>query len=401
MRATTMTTRAPAVARTRARSSARRATTLKMTMPMTTTTAEASTGRRVATRSTTTRREDGTMRSRVRARASTMDSISARGALELETDARGVERVKLRESGWNTWNWRGYACNYISAGEDNDGPIVTLVHGFGAHSYHWRYTIPALARAGYRVYALCMLGYGWSPKVEEEYCMEFWGQQVVDFTKEVAGASETDKTIIVGNSIGALAALFAASTQPQACKGLCLVNSAGNFEPDAAPGPEKKTLAQRAVGDAKEIDGKSADSFADKLRETFSRAVATAIFYSTKFRIRQILNQVYEFDVDDDLVRSIDLAAQDPGAIKTFYQLSLAGSRTKVKAGDLLADYDGDLMLLWGEKDPWMTPTKAARIREIKPNAVYSPVLGGHCPHDDAPTESNAALLRWAETLRA
>ena len=113
------------------------------------------------------------------------------------------------------------------------------------------------------------------------------------------------------------------------------------------------------------------------------------------------MNQVYEFDVDDDLVRSIDLAAQDPGAIKTFYQLSLAGSRTKVKAGDLLADYDGDLMLLWGEKDPWMTPTKAARIREIKPNAVYSPVLGGHCPHDDAPTESNAALLRWAETLRA
>ena len=131
--------------------------------------------------------------------------------------------MKLRESGWNTWNWRGYACNYISAGEDNDGPIVTLVHGFGAHSYHWRYTIPALARAGYRVYALCMLGYGWSPKVEEEYCMEFWGQQVVDFTKEVAGASETDKTIIVGNSIGALAALFAASTQPQACKGLCLL----------------------------------------------------------------------------------------------------------------------------------------------------------------------------------
>jgi pimeloyl-ACP methyl ester carboxylesterase len=48
-----------------------------------------------------------------------------------------------------------------------------------------------------------------------------------------------------------------------------------------------------------------------------------------------------------------------------------------------------------------MTPTKAARIREIKPNAVYSPVLGGHCPHDDAPIESNAALLRWADTLRA
>ena len=319
--------------------------------------------------------------------------------LELETDARGIERVRLREDGWNAWTWRGHACNYISAGEGNDGPIVTLVHGFGAHSYHWRYTIPALARAGYRVYALCMLGYGWSPKVEEEYCMEFWGEQVVDFSREVAGASEEDKTIIVGNSIGALAALYAASTRPRACKGLCLVNSAGNFEQDAAPGPEKKTLAQRAVGDAKDIDGKTAESFTDKLREAFSRGVAAAIFYSTKFRIKEILNQVYEHDVDDDLVRSIDLAAQDPGAIKTFYQLSLAGSRTKVAAGDLLRDYDGALMLLWGEKDPWMTPTKATRIREIKPHAVYSPVAGGHCPHDDCPRESAAALLAWADAL--
>jgi hypothetical protein len=68
--------------------------------------------------------------------------------LELELDSEGVERVKLREEGWKTWNWRGHACNYISAGENNTGPIVTLVHGFGAHSYHWRYTIPALARAG-------------------------------------------------------------------------------------------------------------------------------------------------------------------------------------------------------------------------------------------------------------
>ncbi|CEF97596.1 Epoxide hydrolase-like [Ostreococcus tauri] len=319
--------------------------------------------------------------------------------VELESDGEGRERVALREGGWRTWTWRGYACNYISAGESNDGPIVTLVHGFGAHSYHWRYTIPALARAGYRVYALCMLGYGWSPKVEEKYCMEFWGQQVIDFSKEVAGASPTDKTVIAGNSIGALAALYAASTSPESCKGLCLVNSAGNFEPDAAPGPEKKTLAQRAVGDAREMDAVESKSFVDAIREQFSRLVATGIFYSTKFRIKQILQQVYEFEVDDDLVRSIDLAAQDPGAIDTFYQLSLAGSRTKVKAGDLLADYDGALMLLWGEKDPWMTPTKAARIREIKPNALYAPVLGGHCPHDDAPTESNAELLKWLATL--
>ena len=90
----------------------------------------------------------------------------------LENDAKGVERLQLREDGWKFWRWRDHRCHYISAGEDNDGPIVVLVHGFGAHSYHWRYTIPALARKGFRVYALCMLGYGWSPNVEEPYSME-------------------------------------------------------------------------------------------------------------------------------------------------------------------------------------------------------------------------------------
>jgi pimeloyl-ACP methyl ester carboxylesterase len=116
-----------------------------------------------------------------------------------------------------------------------------------------------------------MLGYGWSPKVEEEYCMELWGQQVIDFSQQIGGATEKDKTIIVGNSIGALAALYAASTSPQSCKGLCLVNSAGNFEPDAAAGPEKKTLAQRAVGDAKDIDDKSG-------REVIRRAASRGVW---------------------------------------------------------------------------------------------------------------------------
>ena len=110
---------------------------------------------------------------------------------------------------------------------------------------------------------------------------------------------------------------------------------------------------------------------------------------------------MYEYPVDDELVRSIALAAEDPGAIGTFYQLSLAGGRTRVTAGELLENFNGPLMLLWGEKDPWMTPSKASRILEIKPDAYYAPVVAGHCPHDDAPVECSAKLADWAEALPA
>ena len=48
------------------------------------------------------------------------------------------------------------------------GPVLLLIHGFGASAYHWRYNIPQLAKT-HRVYALCMLGFGYSDKPVTEY----------------------------------------------------------------------------------------------------------------------------------------------------------------------------------------------------------------------------------------
>ena len=214
--------------------------------------------------------------------------------------------------------------------------------------------------------------------------MEFWGELVIAFAKEVACAAESDKAVPAGNSIGALAALYAAANAPEATRGLCLVNSAGNFAEGAKPGPEKKTLAQKAVGQTKSeirdpTDAAAAANltFAKRAQESFGKLVSTAIFFFTKVRIKSILQQVYESEPDADLVRSIELAAEDPGAIDTFYQLSLAGGRTKITAGDLLEKYQGPLMLLWGEKDPWMTPTKAERIWKSSPRRTTRPSSRG------------------------
>lgn len=209
-----------------------------------------------------------------------------------EMDNRGIERLAFQREGWQRWKWQGHDCHYISAGKQNSGPIVVLVHGFGAHSYHWRYTIPMLARKGFRVFALCMLGYGWSPKVEEKYCMELWGQQVIDFSREVAGASAEDQAVIAGNSIGALAALYAASKAQEQCMGLCLVNSAGNFEPGAPAGPERNTAAQQAMRMVDADADRQKGSIGQRMRELVGKAMTTGIFYFTKIRIKQILQQV-------------------------------------------------------------------------------------------------------------
>lgn len=57
-----------------------------------------------------------------------------------------------------------------------------------------RYNIPELAKR-YKVYALDLLGFGWSEKAIIEYDAMVWRDQVVDFLKEIV----KEPAVIVGN----------------------------------------------------------------------------------------------------------------------------------------------------------------------------------------------------------
>src|SRR5437588_9010294 len=51
--------------------------------------------------------------------------------------------------------------HYVEAGE---GPLVVLLHGFPEFWFGWRFQIPALAAAGFRVVAPDMRGYNLSSR---------------------------------------------------------------------------------------------------------------------------------------------------------------------------------------------------------------------------------------------
>jgi hypothetical protein len=138
-----------------------------------------------------------------------------------------------------------------------------LVHGYGASAVHWRYQVPALEAAGYRVFArewrrrplaaamgqlggslcprasqrtaasaarpaltgpdpppsrarvpaVCLLGFGWSEKALTEYSSGgLWADQLGDFIKEVVqrprgggeeggAAAEPEPVVLAGNSL--------------------------------------------------------------------------------------------------------------------------------------------------------------------------------------------------------
>ncbi|MFN3680352.1 alpha/beta fold hydrolase, partial [Thermosynechococcus sp.] len=76
------------------------------------------------------------------------------------------------------WLWRGHRICYSVNGR---GAPVVLVHGFGASIGHWRKNIPALTAAGYRVYALDLLGFGASAKPDLTYSLDLWAELLADF----------------------------------------------------------------------------------------------------------------------------------------------------------------------------------------------------------------------------
>ncbi|KAM3363110.1 2-hydroxymuconate semialdehyde hydrolase-like [Capsicum galapagoense] len=121
--------------------------------------------------------------------------------------SQGLQRLPFKPERYNYWTWRGYIMHYVEQGE---GFPVVLIHGFASSSFHWRYNLPELAKR-YKVYALDLLGFGWSEKAKIDYDALIWRDQVVDFLKEVV----KQPTVLVGNSLGGFTALLAAAPQPE------------------------------------------------------------------------------------------------------------------------------------------------------------------------------------------
>jgi len=118
-----------------------------------------------------------------------------------------------------TYEWKGMQCAYRQQGDK--GKPVVLIHGFGVSSFQYRDTLKALSLSN-RVFALDLVGFGSSDQPDAEYCMEFWRDQVIDFVDNVVG----EPAVLVGNSIGSLAALHVASTKPELASGVVLINCA-------------------------------------------------------------------------------------------------------------------------------------------------------------------------------
>lgn len=321
-----------------------------------------------------------------------------------------LPEVPWQQDGYNTWSYQELKVNYIAAGAEEAPPIL-LIHGFGASGYHWRRNINVLAAAGFRVYAIDLIGFGLSDKPIIDYEAELWVKQCAAFLREVAGCSPERRAVVAGNSIGGFTALALAASQPDLVRGCVSVNGAGRFAPSAE---EEEALRQIELAKAQRSEveaaiGDAAEKAADFLGASLRRAVIYGAFFVTKqpARIQQVLRQVYPVApdmADTSLVNSIEFPARDPNAPEVFYRIvSRNGNGPAQPIDSLLETLECPLLLLWGEKDPWIVSSTADRIQaraaDFGKQVRRVSVAGGHCPHDEAPAEVNAGLIEFIRSL--
>ncbi|GJM86570.1 hypothetical protein PR202_ga02440 [Eleusine coracana subsp. coracana] len=301
--------------------------------------------------------------------------------------------LPFKADGYNFWTWKGRRIHYV---EEGQGRPVVLIHGFGASAFHWRYNIPVLAKK-YKVYAIDLLGFGWSEKALVDYEATVWMEQVSDFLREVV----KEPAVLVGNSLGGFTTLFAATEAPELVRGVVLLNSAGQFADPDKP-------ASSAPAAEEEEQGNPLSRFVVKpLKEAFQRVVLGFLFWQSKQpdRVEKVLKTVYidPRNVDEYLVGSITAPTADPNAGEVYYRLMsrFMSNQSRYTLDRLLGKLTCPLLLLWGDLDPWVGPAKARRIQEFYPDTAVVHLQAGHCPHDEAPEQANAALLEWLASIDA
>ena len=107
------------------------------------------------------------------------------------------------------------------------GPAVLFVHGSGGHHAAWWQQVAALS-GDYTVITLDLRGFGNSRWESDHDARNFPGD-IVAVLDAVAASGGPSKAVLVGQSIGAAAALRAALNRPDRASGVILAHSLGGL----------------------------------------------------------------------------------------------------------------------------------------------------------------------------
>jgi pimeloyl-ACP methyl ester carboxylesterase len=246
-----------------------------------------------------------------------------------------------------------------------DGPLVVLVPGMGDLRATYRFVAPALREAGYRVAATDLRGQGDSDTTFPTYGDAETAADIVALVEELGGPAA-----IVGNSMGAAAAVIMAAERPELVNGLVLV---GPFVRNARTNTMQRLLLRVAMA---------------------------PLWAATAWK--SYMPRLYAGRRPDDFEAYRDrvvASLRRPGYAKAF-------SRTTHTSHDpaeaRLSDVSAPTLVLMGDWDPDFPDPKAeaAWIAEALQGKAVIVSEAGHYPQSQQPDVTATAVLRFLTSPR-
>jgi len=239
------------------------------------------------------------------------------------------------------------------------GPAVLFVHGSGGHHAAWWQQVAAL-QDDYTVITVDLRGFGNTRWTEEHDARNFPGD-IIAALDAVAASGGPSRAVLVGQSIGAAAALKAALLRPDRASGVVLAHSLGG-------------LRHAELTDLVKAD----------------RAVAEKI---------PVLDRLM---TPEFRARRPDMAFlfRQMGTFNTAKMQDLTNLNSDGPTVAELAAAPFPLLLLAGEKDAVLSPATVRRAGELLPNARVEVVTDApHSMYWERPDLFNDAIRRFLKEV--
>jgi epoxide hydrolase 4 len=272
--------------------------------------------------------------------------------------------------------------HYVEAGS---GPLVILLHGFPEFWFSWRYQIPALKAAGFRVIAPDLRGYNLSgkPRGVEAYGANLVARDI----EQLILACGAERAIVVGHDWGGAIAWHFAMHHPQRLERLVIMN---------APHPARFLRALRTWRQLR----KSWYIFFFQipwLPEALIRVGRFALLRQT-LRAGPLRRGAISAD---DIERYVEAAAQ-PGAITAAVNYYRAALRRSPSRDQVVTIIEAPVLVIWGEMDRYLGLELAEPDRQLVPNVRVERVPNAsHWVQLDQPERVNTLMFDFLTERKA
>jgi pimeloyl-ACP methyl ester carboxylesterase len=256
---------------------------------------------------------------------------------------------------------------------EGTGPLVVLAHGMGDSRHAYRFVVPALVAAGYRVAALDLRGCGESSVDWPAYTRTDIAGDLLALVRHLGGPA-----VLVGHSISGGAVTIAAAQAPDLVRGIV----------EIAPFTRKQSIS---------LGGLRATAY----RRGMTRLVMTAMLGSVTWWHRY-LDGAFPGRKPDDWADQLERNRTMLGEPGRMAALKKMGQSAPVDAGAQLGNVRCPALVVEGSLDPdWVDPlAEGAAVVAAMPAGLAELAVvdgAGHYPHTQFPDETVALVLPFLE----